>query len=402
MPLRKTVREGERALLVNKHGQGRLVDGPQRVFVINKRFECLPRFSADQKQYLRVKHRDGTIEHMPGPCSLYQNPHRVDSVEVKDSYALDANEVLVVYQRNRDTGGVERRVQNGPTVFTPSADEWLHEFVWHGTDPNNKTKKVPGALRFTKLRVIPDQFYFNIEDVRTKDDALIKVKLMVFFELRDIETMLNQTTDPISDFINAVQADVIAFASQLTYEEFMDGSGKLNSLEQYPQLRERSKKIGYEVTKVVFRGYHAGDKLQRLHDHAIEKRTHLKVKMEAEQQKQDLTDSTLLNEQQRSVLQQSLQLDQEKHKHTLEKEQLQHQLRLDEKQQEEQLDRERSKRLAELEAQKKLQDEELAHLAELKRLGVDLTKYLETQNPKPDQVLRIITQGGGSNVHIHP
>ena len=53
-------------------------------------------------------------------------------------------------------------------------------------------------------------------------------------------------------------------------------------------------------------------------------------------------------------------------------------------------------------AQKKLQDEELAHLAELKRLGVDLTKYLETQNPKPDQVLRIITQGGGSNVHIHP
>ncbi len=42
--------------------------------------------------------------------------------------------------------------------------------------------------------------------------------------------------------------------------------------------------------------------LQRLHDKAIEKRTGLKVKMEAEQQKQDLTDSKLLNEQQRSVL----------------------------------------------------------------------------------------------------
>ena len=54
------------ALLVNKHGQGRLVDGPQRVFVINKRFERLARYSADQKQYLRIHHRDGTIEHMPG------------------------------------------------------------------------------------------------------------------------------------------------------------------------------------------------------------------------------------------------------------------------------------------------------------------------------------------------
>lgn len=41
----------------------------------------------------------------------------------------------------------------------------LHEFQWHGTDPTNKTRKVPGALRFTKLRVIPDQFYYNIDDV---------------------------------------------------------------------------------------------------------------------------------------------------------------------------------------------------------------------------------------------
>ena len=40
-----------------------------------------------------------------------------------------------------------------------------------------------------------------VPQVRTKDDALITVKLMVFFELTAIETMLNQTTDPIGDFI---------------------------------------------------------------------------------------------------------------------------------------------------------------------------------------------------------
>ena len=97
----------------------------------------------------------------------------------------------------------------------------LHTFVWHGTDPGNKTRKIPGALKFTKLRVIPDQFYLNIDDVsiifgnnfgdelpneqvRTKDDALITVKQMVFFELRDIEIMLNQTADPIADFIKFV------------------------------------------------------------------------------------------------------------------------------------------------------------------------------------------------------
>jgi hypothetical protein len=87
-----------------------------------------------------------------------------------------------------------------------------------------------------------------------------------------------------------------------SYEEFMDRSSKLNGLDQYNQLIQLSKRIGFEVTKVVFRGYHTSNQLQRLHEQAVEKRTALKVKMEAEQQTQDLTDSKLLNEQQRNVL----------------------------------------------------------------------------------------------------
>ena len=82
----------------------------------------------------------------------------------------------------------------------------------------------------------------------------------------------------------------------------MDNSSKLNSLDQYAQLIQLSKRIGFEVTKVVFRGYHTSSQLQRLHEQAVEKRTALKVKMEAEQQTQDLTDSKLLNEQQRNIL----------------------------------------------------------------------------------------------------
>ncbi len=46
------------------------------------------------------------------------------------------------------------------------------------------------------------------------------------------------------------------------YEEFMDASAKLNSLDHYPSLMERSKRVGYAVTKVVFRGYQASDQLQ--------------------------------------------------------------------------------------------------------------------------------------------
>ena len=38
----------------------------------------------------------------------------------------------------------------------------LHEFKWHGTDPENKTRMVPGRDKFQQLAVIPEQFYYNV------------------------------------------------------------------------------------------------------------------------------------------------------------------------------------------------------------------------------------------------
>ena len=50
--------------------------------------------------------------------------------------------------------------------------------------------QAPGALRFNVLRIIADQFYYNVHDVRTKDDTLLNVKLMIFFELKVIFDMI--------------------------------------------------------------------------------------------------------------------------------------------------------------------------------------------------------------------
>ena len=72
--------------------------------------------------------------------------------------------------------------------------------MWHGTDPENKTKKVPGALRFIKLRVIPDQFYFNIEDVSfiamsSCMTLLMHCDVIMYFQkacLEDLHTNVNE------------------------------------------------------------------------------------------------------------------------------------------------------------------------------------------------------------------
>ena len=61
------------------------------------------------------------------------------------------------------------------------------------------------------------------------------------------------------------------------YLEFIEKSGDLNDLCNYPQLLERCKIIGYNISKVVFRGYYASPTLQAMHDNAIEKRTKLRI-----------------------------------------------------------------------------------------------------------------------------
>ena len=45
--------------------------------------------------------------------------------------------------------------------------------------------------KFRVLNLAPSQLYYNVDEVRTADDALIRVKLMIFYELKDIEKMVS-------------------------------------------------------------------------------------------------------------------------------------------------------------------------------------------------------------------
>ena len=67
----------------------------------------------------------------------------------------------------------------------------LHEFVWHGCHRSEPGIFHPRLNIFNLLRCIPSQIYVNVRDVRTNDDTLITVKLMVFFELKDIDRMVS-------------------------------------------------------------------------------------------------------------------------------------------------------------------------------------------------------------------
>ncbi|UJR10077.1 hypothetical protein I4U23_014299 [Adineta vaga] len=233
--------------------------------------------------------------------------------------------------------------------------------------------------KFQKLRLIPDQFYYNITDVRTSDDALITVKLMIFFELINVETMLNNTRDPIADFINAICADVIAFASIRKYETFLENANQLNQLDAYSQLVIRAQTVGYQINKVVFRGYQASEKLQLMNDNAIEKRTKLRLEDEAERQLQLLEDLKLEKRFDRSQKERKMELEQMLHKLDMVKQQ--HASHLQEKEAENELERQH---------RQFLHEDEIKFYGQLKELGTDITQVLIAQQRNPDKIIQVV------------
>jgi len=424
----------------------------------------LKRHIADQSQYLVVQHLDGVREHLRGPVELCEDPFRHARIETLEAVKLAANECVVVYRRQpvfaellaktelvpnkktskakmpdvsepggrpqvlaaerTETGGavhVERRVVHGPAVFMPNSEEWLHTFSWHGTKTKDgkgsKTgwagdEKTPHALSFQVLRCMPDNMYYSVRDVRTHDDALITVHLMLFYELRDIETMLDGTNDLLGDFINAASADVMTFAASRTYERFLEDTAMLSETAQFPILGGRMEQTGSVLLKVVYRGYSASMALQEMHDEAISRRTRMRLESDGAREQEEQRAMALNARQQRSVQEQELKAAEERHALELQTMQREQERRMKDEEHAATLRYERERAQAELAteraryeeeqkreheaaalARKRLADEREEAVAKLRAmhdLGVDLTQYLvASQAPRPDHLLKI-------------
>lgn len=431
--LRATLIDASQALVVNRQAPGatdpsavrqRLVRGPARFIPAADEWvvQTLREYTADENSYMEVRKRAGPIEIIEGPAARFLDPVLDESISVRPATMIDASEALVVYQHSKQqttgaTGGassVERRIVRGPARFIPAADEWVHGFEWSGMPKDgSKTSYQPRALKFDKLKVIPMTAYHNVSEVRTNDDTLITIKLMLFYELVDIEKMLDATADPIGDFINAASSDVIAFCSAVSYETFLNETCKLNELGSFGQLVSRAEAIGYKVTKVVFRGFQAGAKLQAMHDDAIQERTRLRLLEETQAQEERAADLRLASEQHRAAREAELQIEQARLAADIslstQKAKLAEQALVDRAEQErKQLAHEaevaelRAKGEAELALERQRvelevarNEEQLRVMREMEKMSVDITKVLVSQHVQPDNLIRLETGAPG-------
>lgn len=396
---RYTVEEGQRALMVRKDGRVELIVGPKRVWAWGKRFERMRHFVAHPGDFLIVRFRDGRQEHVAGPADVWFDPRVHETVTRQEALQLAAKEAVVVYSKAAENQPISRRLVYGPTLFVPAPGEWLHTFSWHGSDGGSAgARKTAKGLVFQKLWLMPDQMYHDVTDVRTADDAVLTIKLMMFFELLDIERMLETTHDPIGDFINAATSDVVDFLGHRSFEEFKKETGRLNELETYRQLTARAAQNGYRVNKVVYRGYDAPARLQAMHDQAIEARTKLQLERATEQQAQDLEDFKLtaqMNRATRRRTEQAVEVDTEIDLARKRQEAERQQKEADRTAQREQRRRDAE---AEQELRRQADERHRTHLALLKEMGVDLTALL-TQG-RADRVIEL-RGGSGVSPHLH-
>ncbi|MBZ5709130.1 hypothetical protein [Nannocystis pusilla] len=391
-----TIEDGEHVLMIHKDGTMEELVGPKRVSTFGRTFRRMEHYVAHPGEFLVVRYRDGRQEHLVGPAHLWLDPRKHLSATREEGLQLAAKEAVVIYERAA-SGEVTRRVLQGPAVFVAQPGEWLHTFSWHGSTGAGY-RKVPNALVFQKLWLMPDQMYHDVEDVRTADDAVITVRLMIFFELVDIELMLATTHDPIGDFVNAATSDVVDFLGRHDLASFKLHTDQLGDLATYRQLTSRAEQCGYRIGKVVYRGFDAPPSLQQMLDQAIESRTRLQLERATQQQAQELEDFKLERQLARGERQRADGASEQAHALALQKARSAAELEADSARGEFQRTQRRLDQERALADERARHDEESRHLAALHQLGVDLTALL-TQH-RADQIIELRGDGDGAHVHV--
>lgn len=124
--------------------------------------EKLKSYKANNNEYLIVKTLNGDIKHIKGPAFEWFDRTQYESIRVENLFKLIESQIIIVYRRLVNNE-VERRLVQGPCVFMPEPNEWLHNFNWHGEDPTTIGKVLPNLNKFQILSLQPGFFHYNVK-----------------------------------------------------------------------------------------------------------------------------------------------------------------------------------------------------------------------------------------------
>jgi len=182
--------------------------GPALVRLFYSTIRFLERHVAEAHQYLRIVFRDGTIEHVRGPTARFENPTRHRSIKVLSAIVVDNSSSIVVNRYDKveklecEDGRLSARqlVIKGPITFYPLPSDQIHSFSWGSgsgvvTDENRVISLKATLVR--ELKIV----------AQSADDHSVTVHLTLRVRLLGVAEVL-AVTDPVSACDGVAQAAV--------------------------------------------------------------------------------------------------------------------------------------------------------------------------------------------------
>lgn len=194
-------------------------------------------------------------EEVAGPKVIYEHPE--GKLERFSRVQLSEREAIIKVQQN----GKEEIIsgKDTPEIYINPVVEKLKNFSWTGSwEGGPDSQKVPGMIQFQVLRLDNSQTYFSFP-VRTQDNVVIDLKLMIFYMISDVTNLVKNTHDPMCEFYNKLQATITSQIAKLKFDDFKEGTGK--RITDMKDLQEMEfENIGLSIDEIVLREWEPEEK----------------------------------------------------------------------------------------------------------------------------------------------
>lgn len=262
----RTIKDGEAAVIWNSQGISRLVVGPQRVTLWYSTVRFLDRCKAEAHEYLKLRYRDGRVEHIHGPISMYINPALHDAVEVKQGVQLGTkDDCITVFSgttvakstegpvegpsednKLQTTTTSKRRVVYGPRVHFPAPGEVVHTFQWKSPSPDvGKAQLVDSEKMSFQVLSTSKTFFWNTKLLLLSSDAHhVPVELSISYQIASVEKCA-QAQDPFQ----ALEPALLHDANRCSLTEASIRTSDLTKA-SFPSFCEAMNNVGFRLMNI--------------------------------------------------------------------------------------------------------------------------------------------------------
>jgi hypothetical protein len=408
----RTIKDGEAAAVWNRRGEHTQIIGPRRIILFSSTIRFLTRFKAEADQYLKINHRDGTVEHIQGPIQMYLNPSHHDEITVKDGIKLKENEVIQVchlpmlrrkeveYNVDGTSVGKEvapltkesKRYVHGPTLFFPTEDELVEEFQWSGLptviDDGMHIYNLEGkpAAKFTTVQLHTKRVWRAKVTIGSESKKVL-VSLAITYKIDSIDK-ITLHKDPCASVCAALMGDIQdLFQEEETAAASSSGNfqpiqaavaWKLSGSKSFPNLMGMGEAVGFSIESVKVLEISPGKQLQRQINEEHDRKMQMKARVASKESEIQFQELEL--EERRKKMENKIQLSRKEAKMQSELAEELYLQKMAASDQQYELDKKREKQ--KLESWKASDEAVLYFLGNLKELGVDMSKFMCTDGGK--------------------